>query len=1407
MVAEGSRSDTVLGQERLGDCRSISLSDFKLIESKTHRPFDVDACASDGGRNALCSKYYSPSDSFLRVSDLSDKHVWMNAPFHLIYDFVSHYLKLKAKSPSSVTACILVPRWPGAKWGTLLQGMQKIMEFPAGYPLFEIKTNEKKNMPAIPWPVDIFYDAPYQPLAIKSANGGDDSQMVMQFKGTISGVPGIFAMDTQASHCFIDQAFVLKHGLRTQPVHRMVELADGSHVLLSGECTINIRMPTPRSTASHRQKLSCYVVPLGADHNIILGQDWLVQVGAELSYARNEVTLSKSGVTLKPLVSRRPPPPNSAVLSYVKIKREIRKAAKCFMVHVTPTEPPDKPQGSEFEQQIPSSVSDETRQVLLKYQKVFGTRTGLPPDRGIGHVIPETPGSKPVYVPPYRLSPLEVAEVEKQVKELLLLGLIEPSSSPYGAPILFVQKKGGSLRMCCDWRRLNAQTIKSRYPLPRIDYLLDQLHGASVFTSLDLLSGYHQILIDPADVPKTAFTTPFGHYQFKVMSFGLSNAPATFQAVMNKLFHGLKGVLVYMDDILIFTKTKEEHVALLDKVLRILEQNEFFVRMSKCDFERSELKYLGHIVSGEGIKVDPAKIQVIENWPRPSSQKEVRSFLGLANYFRKFIQGYSALASPLIRLTRKEVSWSDATWTDNCQKSFDGLKHALAHAPVLAIPDFTKPFTMEVVCDASLTGVGAVLMQEGRPLAYESRRLSDAEVKWTTTEQECWAVVHALKQWRCYLEGVPFTVVTDHHPNVFFQTQKNLSRRQARWSEYLQRFDFTWSYRPGRQNVADPLSRVVPVVLNAITLRAVTTRRAAAANESSRLPPPPKLPPPPLPLPPSKRHKRSAGAHTTELVLGDSPQSGVTMTMVDSPGQGTQLPRTGVTSMGVDSPAEGVTPRAGLVDDSLRKEVVTSNQNSVVSQMQAGYAADPWFSDQSHLSLLSQRDGLWWKGNLVVVPDVPGLRHSILYELHDAPYSGHPGITKTMKAVQRLYWWPSLRDDVQTYVSTCASCQRNKAVSHKPAGLLQPLPIPDSPWESVSMDFIVQLPKTTRGFDAIVVFVDRLTKMVHIAPTHTSVTAEGTAELFLDHVFKLHGMPSNIVTDRGSVFMGHFWSELMRLIGTRHSPSTAYHPQSDGQTERVNRVLEDMLRHYVGSLRHGDWDRCLSAAEFAINQAYHESIGTTPFFLNSGRNPRLPISISSGSKFPAPARFADRIAEGLAEAKRCLQAAQQRQKRHYDVRRRDLSFSEGEEVLLSTKNINLRRTGDKGSTPKLLPKWIGPFTVSKVIGKGAYQLDLPENMSIHNVFHVSLLQPYRSDGRVQPPDPIICEEDGEAYFEIERVLDHRINKRGRRVFREYLVKWLGYGSEHNSWEPESSLISTDQLKLYWDYVGLESPIR
>lgn len=348
--------------------------------------------------------------------------------------------------------------------------------------------------------------------------------------------------------------------------------------------------------------------------------------------------------------------------------------------------------------------------------------------------------------------------MQRQVQSLLDKRLIQPSRSAYSSPVIFVSKPDGSLKMCSDYPALNAQTVKDKYPIPRIDDLLDRLQGASVFSSLDLQSGYHQIRIAEDDVPKTAFRTPQGLFEFKVLSFGLTNAPAAFQREMNRIFSHFDFVLVYLDDILIFSRDAEQRAQHLEKVLELLGTEKLYAKMSKCSFFQPSVKFLGYVVSADGIHVNPGKVDAIANWPQPKTPTEVRSFLGLGNYCKRFVQGYTKLTDPLVHVTKKKVQF---VWGRQQDKAFKALQDCLCYAPVLAMPELGAPY--EVVCDASGFGLGAVLLQNQRPIAFHSYKLSEAEQRCPVGEQELLAVITALKQWRCYLEGAigGVTVVTD----------------------------------------------------------------------------------------------------------------------------------------------------------------------------------------------------------------------------------------------------------------------------------------------------------------------------------------------------------------------------------------------------------------------------------------------------------------------------------------------------------------------------------------------------------------------------------------------------------------------------------------------------------------------
>jgi hypothetical protein len=403
------------------------------------------------------------------------------------------------------------------------------------------------------------------------------------------------------------------------------------------------------------------------------------------------------------------------------------------------------------------------------------------------------------------MPPNELAELKIQLQDLLEKGFIRPSSSPWGCPAIFVKKKDQTLRMCVDYRPLNEVTIKNKYPLPRIDILFDQLTGARVFSKIDLRSGYHQIRIRPEDIPKTAFTTRYGLFEYLVMSFRLTNALAHFTYLMNSVFMPDldKFVVVFIDDILIYSKNEEEHAQHLRVVLTRLREHQLYAKFSKCVFWLEEIQFLGHVLSARGIAVDPSKIKDILEWKPPTTVHQVRSFLGLAGYYRRFIPDFSKLVKPITSQLKNETKFN---WSLKCNEAFEKLKTLLTTAPVLAQPDINKPF--DVYCDASGSGLGCVLMQEGRVIVYASRQLRRHEEHYPTHDLELAAVVHALKIWRHYLLGKVCHIYTDHKSLKYIFTQSELNMRQRRWLELIKDYELEIHYHPGKANVvADALSR------------------------------------------------------------------------------------------------------------------------------------------------------------------------------------------------------------------------------------------------------------------------------------------------------------------------------------------------------------------------------------------------------------------------------------------------------------------------------------------------------------------------------------------------------------------------------------------------------------------------
>ncbi|KAE8667867.1 Detected protein of unknown function [Hibiscus syriacus] len=987
-------------------------------------------------------------------------------------------------------------------------------------------------------------------------------------------------------------------------------------------------------------------LPLG-EFDLILEMDWLNK--------HKRATLKTSdGRTVVLIGERRGYLSN--IVSAMEIDHMIRKGYETFIACILNTK------GA-------LSTVEEIRTVS-EFPDVFPEELpGLPPDREVGFEIETYPGSSPISMAPYRMAPKELKELKVQLQELFDRGFIRHSTSPWGAPVLFVKKKDGSLRLCIDYRKLYKMTVKNKYPLPRIDDLFDQLRGATVFSKIDLRSGYYQLKVKGSDVAKTAIRTRYGHYEFLVMPFGLTNAPAAFMDLMNRVFRPYldQFMVVFIDDILIYSRTEAEHDEYLKIVLRTLREHRLYAKLSKCEFWLQEVSFLGHIISARGVQVDPSKIEAIMNWKRPKNVSEIRSFLGLAGYYRHFVEGFSIIASPLTKLLRKNMLFD---WGEAQQERFEKLKAVLTQAPVLIQPESGKDFT--VYSDASHSGLGCVLMQESKVVAYASRQLRPHESNYPTHDLELAAVIFALKIWRHYLYGEKCYIFTDHKSLKYLLTQKELNLRQRRWLELLKDYDCVIDYHPGKANIiADALSR-----------KTVSELRSLMA----------------------KMNLYDDGTLLAELQV-----------------------------------------KPTLVDEIKAKQPLDSSLLSIFEQVEQGTNSD---------YAIDQDEVLCFKGRYCV-PDDAELRQTILTEAHSSPYAMHPGGDKMYRNLREMYYWIGMKKDISDFVARCLTCQQVKAEHQHPSGLLQPIKIPEWKWERITMDFVTGLPMTPSKKDSVWVIVDRLTKSAHFIPVRVNYTLDKLARLYISEIVRLHGVPLFIISDRDPRFTSRFWKALHTALGTRLDYSTSFHPQTDGQSERVIQILEDMLRGCVIDF-HGSWENFLPLAEFAYNNSYQTSIRMAPYEALYGRKCRTPICWTE---------LRDRKTLGLELVRETedtvrlirdrLKEAFDRQKSYADQRRKDIQFEVGDQR-------------------------VGPI---------AYQLELPSELSrIHDVFHVSMLRRYRPD-----PGHIIQVEEVELRpdlsYEEEPI---QILERDERILRNrripmVKVQWSNRGPSEATWETLESM--------------------
>ncbi|XP_042032226.1 uncharacterized protein LOC121778901 [Salvia splendens] len=1141
---------------------------------------------------------------------------------------------------------------------------------------------------------------------IHAMDGGRRSRP-MKVVGCIQDHEVCVLIDTGSDRDFLHPKIAESLHLPLSPIRPFKVVVGNGGALL---CT-HVSKQTKLEVQGSVFLVDLHILPIhGPD--VILGMDWLESLGkvtADFAGKTLEFTHKERPITLKGVV----PPPRK--IDRTSLAALMSPSIGLEVFEIMLLEPETTITTQDVREDFPADLTPPITTVLETFRPVFNMPSGMPPSRPYDHRVHLLPGTKPINVRPYRYPYFQKNEIERQVKEMLEQGIIQRSNSPFSSPVLLIRKKDGTFRFCIDYRALNTATVPDHFPIPTADELFDELGKARVFTKLDLRSGYHQIRMHDEDVFKTAFRTHDGHFEFLVMPFGLTNAPSTFQAAMNAIFQPMlrKFVIVFFDDILVYSPTMEVHEEHLSAVLMVLQTNSFVVKLSKCSFCKSTVEYLGHLISNGSLKADPNKISAMTAWPKPKNVRQLRGFLGLTGYYRRFIAGYALIASPLTDLLKKDAF----VWTPEADSSFLDLKGAMTTAPVLRLPDFDKTFCVET--DASNTGIGAVLLQDNHPIAFFSKKLGPRRRVASTYHKELYAIVESVQKWRQYLLGREFVIRSDQRSlkellHAIVQTPD-----QQLYARKLMGYKFRIEYKKGSTNrAADALSRREEAEQPDLHEDASSTAEANLDTDTT-----------------SDADEGDEAAHACALLTAASH------------------------------------PIPHLVD-LLRRETSSSPEmREITRDIKEGRALP-------HLSLVN---GLVYYNRRIFVSSRSSARTPILIEYHSSKSAGHPGFERTLRRVTADFYWPNMKKEVKQFVEACVVCQTTKYSTQKPAGLLQPLPIPSQVWEDVSMDFITGLPQS-RGYTVVMVAVDRLSKYAHFAPLPTNFDTIKVANVFIDTVVRHHGFPKTLVSDRDSVFLNQCWKDMMRLSGTKLNFSTAYHPQSDGQTEVRNRGLEQYLRAFTAD-RPSKWSNFLPWAELALNCFHHAALGMSPYKALYGRDPpSLIFAEPSRSTPPEAAELIRQRGELLVELRRNLERAQQRMRESANKHRRHLEFKVGDLVLLKLQPYRQHSVARPRSA-KLARRYYGPFEVLERIGPVAYRLRLPEGSRIHNVFHVSLLRAFvaGNDSGMGMDLPSEFFGDRPVVYPV-RVLDRRMLWHDDRPLEHVLVRWSD-GTESPTWEP------------------------
>ena len=868
----------------------------------------------------------------------------------------------------------------------------------------------------------------------------------------------------------------------------------------------------------------------------------------------------------------------------------------------------------------------------------------------------DTGDHPPIKQNPYRLPYSQRQLVEEHVQKMLEAGVIEPSQSPWASPIVIVDKKDGSKRFCVDYRALNKVAVQNSHPLPRIDDILASLNGAKYFTCLDLRSGYWQIPMDPASREKTAFTCFLGLFSWSVMPFGYHGAPALFSELMNKVLQGIqhKFTISYLDDLLIYSKTWDEHMEHIQVVFDRLREAGLKLKMSKCDFLKQEVNYLGHVVSASGVKPDPEKIRAIKELAPPKNVKETRSLLGLCGWYRRFIDGYAKITRPLTELTKKNRPF---IWTEECQKAFEKLQCALTEAPILAFPDVNKPY--KLYTDASNGAIGAALVQESalgeRVIQYLSHQLNETQQRWPIIEKEAYAIVYSVQKFRPYLLGSKFTVMTDHKPLKYLFSSKFANAKIQRWAILLAEYGCDICFLKGSENrVADSLSR-----LPCLGPGAGESREEKMTSESSTRGPTNYVC--------QKQEGNGQNRTKSSRVLSECECH---VNVIDSD----RAPKVQVRA---DKEECGETEERSkekfreFLEEHRDFRTIQSEDREIKSIMEIlGNQDHPNHADISRYYCVE--DGLLYRvseptkcdnyvGLQLVIPKF--LQKPLIDEIHSGYFGGHLGIDKTYDKLRSRYYWSGMYRDVVQFLKGCVACNMRKLKRQRPP--LQEMQVAKYPFEQIAIDTAGPFPESYSGNRYIINIIDLFSGWPESFAT-SSKSAETVAQILIEQIIPRHSCPRVIVSDNGTEFCNAVIDQLSAFFNIKHIRTSVYHPQSNGKVERFNRVMNDSLAKLVDSTQR-DWDTKIPGVLSAYRTAKHESTKYSPFFTLFGRDPILPCDSLLAPKFRYQGEeYLPTMLENLHRAhhhiRHNLERSHERNREYYDRKAKPVNIKVGDAV-------------------------------------------------------------------------------------------------------------------------------------------------